>query len=146
MSTTPAFHRLLDALKAGDAQDEDTLAALNHLQAAENAMLRIGMLLTSCTDRPREVLDYVADTFTDYVWGARPGRGGGRDESGTGPAERWLFEATDDQPMIYAAQSDVMEAQGIDDVFHPREDVCDGCGRQLDNGDDRTCDECEAGA
>ena len=122
MNTTPAYHRLNAALKAGDVLGEDTLAALNHLQAAENAMLRIGMLLTSCTDRPREVLDYIADTFTDYVWGARPECDGGRDESGTGPAERWLFEATDDQPMIYAAQSDVMEAQEMDDTFHPRED------------------------
>lgn len=125
MNTTPAYHRLHDALKTGDVLDGDTLAALSHLQAAEDAMLRIGMLLTSCTDRPREVLDYIADTFTDYGWGVRPGRPGAtgeRDESGTGPAERWLFEVTGDQPLIWAAMSDVIEAQGTDDTFHPRED------------------------
>lgn len=84
-------------------------------------MLRIGMLLTSCTDRPREVLNYIADAFADYGW-VRPERTGGRDESGTGPAERWLFEVTGDQPLIWAAMDDVAEAQGMDDTFHPRED------------------------
>lgn len=125
MTTTPAYHRLQAALKTGDVLDDDTQAALNHLQAAEDAMLRIGMLLTSCTDRPREVLDYIADTFTDYGWGIRPERAWAtdqRDESGTGPAERWLFEVTGDQPLIWASMSDVAEAQGTDDTFHPRED------------------------
>ena len=125
MTTTPAFHQLHDALKAGDVLDDKTEQALGHLQAAENAMLRIGMLLTSCTDRPREVLSYIADTFTDYGWSIRPERPGAtgqRDESGTGPAERWLFEVTGDQPLIWAAMDDVVEAQGMDDTFHPRED------------------------
>lgn len=121
MTTTPAFHQLHAALKAGDVLDGDIYDALNHLQAAEDAMLRIGMLLTSCTDRPREVLSYIADAFADYGW-VRPERTGGRDESGTGPAERWLFEATGDQPLIWAAMDDVAEAQGMDDTFHPRED------------------------
>lgn len=121
MTTTPAFHQLHAALKAGDVLDGDIYDALNHLQAAEDAMLRIGMLLTSCTDRPREVLSYIADAFADYGW-VRPERTGGRDESGTGPAERWLFEATGDQPLIWAAMADVAEAQGMDDTFHPRED------------------------
>ena len=40
MTTAPAYHQLRAALKAGDAQDEDTLAALNHLQAAENEIGR----------------------------------------------------------------------------------------------------------
>lgn len=125
MTTTPAFHQLHAALKAGDVLDDKTEQALGHLQAAEDAMLRIGMLLTSCNDRPREVLDYIANTFTDYGWGARPERPGatdGRDESGTGPAERWLFEVTGDRPLIWAAMDDVAEAQGMDDTFHPRED------------------------
>lgn len=124
MTTTPAFHRLHTALKAGDVLDSETEAALSHLQAAEDAMLRIGMLLTSCTDRPREVLGYVADAFADYGWDRpeRAGATGGRDESGTGPAERWLFEVTDDQPLIWAAMDDVAEAQGMDDTFHPREE------------------------
>lgn len=121
MTTTPAFHQLHAALKAGDVLDGDIYDALNHLQAAEDAMLRIGMLLASCTDRPREVLNYIADAFADYGW-VRPERTGGRDESGTGPAERWLFEATGDQPLIWAAMDDVAEAQGMDDTFHPRED------------------------
>ena len=123
MTTTPAFHQLHDALKAGDVLDDKTEQALGHLQAAENAMLRIGMLLTSCTDRPREVLSYVADAFADYGWvrPERPGATDQRDESGTGPAERWLFEVTGDQPLIWAAMDDVVEAQGMDDTFHPRE-------------------------
>ena len=125
MTTAPAFHRLHDTLKTGDVLDDDTLAALAHLQNAESALLRIGMLVASCADRPREVLDYIADTFTDHGWERPdpPGRGGERDESGTGPAERWLFEVTDARPLILAAWSDVAEAQGIDDTFHPREDV-----------------------
>lgn len=124
MTTTPAFHQLHDALKAGDVLDDKTEQALGHLQAAENAMLRIGMLLTSCTDRPREVLSYIADAFADYGWvrPERPGATDQRDESGTGPAERWLFEVTGDRPLIWAAMDDVVEAQGMDDTFHPRED------------------------
>ena len=125
MTTTPAFHQLHAALKAGDVLDDKTEQALGHLQAAEDAMLRIGMLLTSCNDRPREVLDYIANTFTAYGWGIRPerpGAAGQRDEIGTGPAERWLFEVTGDQPLIWASMSDIAEAQETDDAFHPRED------------------------
>lgn len=125
MTTTPAFQQLYDALKAGDMLSSETGEALDHLQAAENAILEIGMLLASCTDSPGEVLDCIADTFTAYGWGTRPERPeatGERDEIGTGPAERWLFEATGDQPLIWAGMTDVTRAQGMDDTFHPRED------------------------
>lgn len=127
MTTTPAYHRLQAALKAGDMLNPETEGALDHLQAAESAMLEIGMLLASCTDRPREVLNYIADTFTGYGWGIRPerprpGAAGERDESGAGPAERWLFEATGDQPLIWASMNDVAGAQETGDTFHPRKD------------------------
>lgn len=125
MTTTPAFHRLYDALKAGDMLNPETEGALDHLQAAESTMLEIGMLLASCTDHPHDVLNRIADTFTAYGWGIRPERPGAtgqRDESGTGPAEQWLLEVTGDRPLIWAAWTDIADAQGMDDEFHPRKD------------------------
>lgn len=119
--TRYAYAEIYDALESGDMLNPKTEKALEHLQAAEDAMLRVGMLIATHTGDPGGALSRIADTFANYGW-SRPSIGGERDESGTGPAEQWLFEVTGDRPLIWAAWTDIADAQGMDDEFHPRED------------------------
>lgn len=107
-----AIDTLTRALKAGDVFDDETQAALNHLEACEDALKSIAVLVAGTPEWDAGTLDGIADEVGNIA--PHPCSVlEGRDESGTGPAERYLHEMSEFGFVVY--QGDVLEAQSIDD-------------------------------
>lgn len=114
-----AIDTLTRALKAGDVMGDDVQAALNHLAACEDTLKSIAVLMAGTTEWDADTLDGVAYEVGNIA--PHPGSVlEGRDESGTGPAERYLHEMSEFGFVVY--MSDIAEAQSIDDDNTPDEE------------------------
>lgn len=108
-----AVDTLTRALKAtGAAQDPEVMRALEHLGDCEAVLVHIAARMAGSDEWGADLMREIALDVADIA----PNPGSvleGRDETGTGPAERYVHEMSEFGFTIY--QGTVLFAQALDD-------------------------------